>query len=80
MNASYIYGIFQCCEYNKLPDLTIAQAHFLVDHKLPAGITESQVNKFIGRHYNDLVKSFAAHDPVAFEETVKACVAADAEK
>lgn len=80
MNASYIYGIFQCCEENKLPDLYIAHAYFISDHKLPKDTTEKQVNEFIGRHYNDLVKAYAPHDPVVFEEAVKDCVAADIEK
>lgn len=80
MNASYVYGIFQCCEENKLPDLYIAHAQYQVDHKLPGGLTEKQVNEFIGHHYNDLVKAYAPHDPVVFEEAVKACVAADIEK
>lgn len=77
MNASYIYGIFQCCEENKLPDLYIAHAHFISNHNLPKDTTEKQVNEFIGRHYNDLVKAYAPHDPVVFEEAVKDCVAAD---
>lgn len=77
MNASYIYGIFQCCEENKLPDLYIAHAYFISNHKLPKDTTEKQVNEFIGRHYNDLVKAYAPHDPVVFEEAIKECVAAD---
>ena len=40
MNANYIYDIFETCEKNDIPDLTIALAHLQTTKPLPEGLTE----------------------------------------
>ena len=70
MNAHYIYDIFETCEKNDIPDLTIALAHLQTTKPLPEGLTEDQVNKFIGRHYDELAAAYQTHDRDVFAEVV----------
>ena len=39
--------------------------------------TEDELRRFMGRHYNELVKAYHAKDRTVFNETVALCVAAD---
>ena len=80
MNANYIYDIFETCEKNDLPDLTIALAHLKVTQPIPDGLTEKQVNTFVGDHYEDLVKAYKAHDRAVFADAVAAAVLEDEEE
>ena len=80
MNANYIYDIFETCEKKDLPDLTIALAHLKVTQPIPDGLTEKEVNTFVGDHYEDLVKAYKAHDPAVFADAVAAAVLEDEEE
>lgn len=80
MNAEYIYDIFETTEKNGDPDLTIGLAKLQADKPIPENTNEKELCSFIGRHYHTLVDAYKAHDRAAFEETVLACEAADAEK
>ena len=80
MNANYIYDIFETCEKNDLPDLTIALAHLKVTQPIPDGLTEKQVNAFVGDHYEDLVNAYKAHDRAVFADAVAAAVLEDEEE
>lgn len=80
MNANYIYDIFETCEKKDLPDLTIALAHLKTTQPIPDGLTEKQVNAFVGDHYEDLVKAYKAHDRAVFAAAVAAAVLEDEEE
>ena len=77
MNANYIYDIFETCEKNDTPDLTIALAHLQTTKPIPDGLTEKQINKFIGLHYDELVMAYQAHDRSVFADAVATAVAED---
>ena len=78
MNGNYIYHIFETCEKNKMPDLTIALAYLKSEQPIPQGCTELEINRFIGRHYQDLVEAYKAHNRDFFAGAVAALAAADA--
>ena len=80
MNANYIYDIFETCEEKDLPDLTLALAHLKATQPIPDGLTEKQVNTFVGDHYEDLVKAYKAHDRTVFAAAVAAAVLEDEEE
>lgn len=80
MNANYIYDIFETCETKDLPDLTIALAHLKTTQPIPDGLTEKQINEFVGDHYEDLVKAYKAHDRAVFADAVAAAVLEDEEE
>lgn len=80
MNANYIYDIFETCEKKDLPDLTIALAQLKTVKPIPDGLTEKQINEFIGDHYEDLVKAYKAHDRAVFADAVAAAVLEDEEE
>lgn len=80
MNANYIYDIFATCEDMDLPDLTIALAHHKAAHPIPEGMTEQDINEFVGNHYEALVDAFAGHDREAFAAAVAAGVKEDEEQ
>ena len=73
MNADYIYAIFDTCKQEDLPDLTIAQAYLQTKSPIPDGLTEQQINQFIGRHYDVLVEAYRTGDVHTFRATVAAC-------
>ena len=80
MNAEYIYDIFETTEKNGDPDLIIGLAKLQAEQPIPENTNEKELCSFIGRHYKALVDAYKGHDRAAFEETVLACEAADAEK
>ena len=80
MNANYIYDIFETCEKKDLPDLTIALAQLKAVKPIPDGLTEKQINEFIGDHYKDLVNAYKAHDRAVFADAVAAAVLEDEEE
>lgn len=73
MNADYIYAIFDTCKQEDLPDLTIAQAYLQTKSPIPDGLTEQQINQFMGRHYDVLVEAYRTGDVDTFRATVAAC-------
>ena len=75
MNAEYIYDIFETTEKNGDPDLFIGLAKLKVDKPIPEDTTEGELCEFIGKHYNELVDAYRAHDRGAFEEAVLVCEA-----
>ena len=48
MNANYIYDIFETCEKNDLPDLTIALAQLKTPKPPPHAWTDKHNKEFIG--------------------------------
>lgn len=80
MNANYIYNIFETCEKNDLPDLTIALAQLKTTQPIPNGMAEKQINEFIGGHYKKLVEAYKAHDRAVFADAVAAAVLEDEEE
>ena len=77
MNADYIYAIFYTCERENLPDLTIALAHLQASCPIPDGMTEQQINQFLGRHYDALVEAYRTGDTDGFRAAVAACACMD---
>ena len=73
MNADYIYAIFYTCEQEDLPDLTIALAHLQASCPIPDGMTEQQINQFLGRHYDALAEAYRTGDTDSFRAAVSAC-------
>ena len=79
MNAEYIYNIFEATERNHDHDLLIGMAKLKAVKPLPEGMDERALCLFIGKHYHELVKAYAARDLAVMEEVVLACEAQDAE-
>lgn len=79
MNAEYIYNIFEVTERNHDHDLLIGMAKLKEAKPLPEGMDERALGKFLGKHYHELVKAYAARDLAVMEEVVLACEAQDAE-
>lgn len=80
MNAKTLYGIFETTRKHDLPDLTIGLAVYR--HENPGHVTDDTdrpIREFIGRHYDALVKAYK-DGPVAFEDAVASCEAADESK
>lgn len=79
---AYLYDIFETCEVNSDNDLTISIAKFIADHpeKIDHGDQEKAYNRFIGKHYEDLVKAYQSKDRAAFDAKVAELVAADLEE
>ena len=72
MNADFLYSVFEETEKNDFPDLTLG----LAAARVHTAITDEEaktVREFIGRHYDELVTAYAAHDPDAFSAAVAAC-------
>lgn len=80
MSSEYIYDIFATTEANHDPDLMIGLAKLMVERPIPGGTSEGEICGFIGRHYEELVKAYSAHDRAVFAAAVKACEDADAAK
>ena len=80
MNAEYIYDIFKTTEKNGDNDLLIGMAKLMEVKPLPEGMDERALGKFLGKHYHELVKAYAARDLAVMEEAVLACETEDAEK
>lgn len=79
MNAEYIYDIFKTTERNHDHDLLIGMAKLKAAKPLPEGMDERALCLFLGKHYHELVKAYAARDLAVMEEAVLACEAQDAE-
>lgn len=79
MNAEYIYNIFETTEKNGDPDLMIGMAKLMSVKPLPEGMDERALCLFIGKHYHELVETYAARDLAVMEEVVLACEEQDAE-
>lgn len=79
MNAEYIYNIFESTERNHDHDLLIGMAKLKAAKPLPEGMDERALCLFLGKHYHELVKAYAARDLAVMEETVLACEEQDAE-
>ena len=73
VNAEYLYGLYQCNEANDLPDLTIALAHLQASCPIPDGMTEQQITRFLGRHYDALVEAYRTGHTDGFRAAVAAC-------
>ena len=65
----YLYDVFAMCEEKDCNDLTIALAMFAHEHP-EADITHEKdkaMREFMGRHYEELVAAFKAHDRAVFD-------------
>lgn len=72
MNADFLYSVFEETEKNNFPDLMLGVAAAKVDHPITHE-EDKEARAFIGRHYDDLVKAYAAHDKNTFFDAVAAC-------
>lgn len=79
MNANYIYEVFETTRENKAPDLTIGLAMLAAEKPLPIGMTQEDTRRFMGKHYDILVKAFKTGDKEVFVKVVAACEAEDYE-
>lgn len=76
MNADFLYSVFEETEKNDFPDLMLGVAAAKV-HTPITDEEDKAVREFIGRHYNDLVATYASHDKEAFAAKVAKCEAED---
>lgn len=77
MNADYIYDIFKTTEETESNDLHIGLAKLAVDEPIPEGMTEEGINRFLARHYDELVKAYADRDREDFRAAVEELLLAD---
>ena len=54
-------------------------AKLMAAKPMPEGMDERALGKFLGKHYHELVKAYAARDLAVMEEVVLACEEQDAE-
>lgn len=72
--GNYIYKIFVKCRAEEdVHDLVIAHAMVRLDvnYELPEGFSEIEVNRFMGKHYKELVQNFAEMSAEDFAKAVE---------
>ena len=71
MNANYLYKVFEKTEEAEVNDLTVGLAMLQATDPIPDGLTEMEINQFIGAYYKHLVQAFEPHNKATFTAVVE---------